>query len=161
MVENFIDMMRGWPEELIIFVISLLPVLELRGGMLAAAILDVPWLKAFIICVIGNMLPIPFILLFLRQIFNFCKKIPGIRRIVFWLEKHGSKKGSKMNKGLEWGLFTLVAIPLPGTGGWTGALVATMMNIRTKKSFPIIFVGVVAAGIIMSVLSYFIPDLFF
>ena len=161
MVENFIELMKGLPEELIIFVISLLPVLELRGGMLAAALLDVPWLKAFIICLIGNILPIPFILLFLRKIFNFCKKIPGIRRIILWLEKHGSKKGNKLNKGLEWGLFTLVALPLPGTGGWTGALVATMMNIRIKKSFPIIFAGVIAAGVIMSVLSYFIPDLFF
>ena len=75
MVESFIELMKGLPEELIIFIISLLPVLELRGGMLAAAILDVPWLKAFIICVIGNILPIPFILLFLSVILSTTKII--------------------------------------------------------------------------------------
>lgn len=161
MVENFIDLLKGVPEELVIFIISMLPVLELRGGMVAAAILGVPWLEAFIICVLGNMLPIPFILLFLKQIFKLLKKVPGIRRIVFWLEKRGGEKGSKLNKGRNLGLFTLVALPLPGTGAWTGALVATMVDIRMKRSFWIIFAGVAAAGIIMSVLSYFIPGLFF
>ena len=161
MVESFIEMMKGLPEELIIFVVSMLPVIELRGGLVAAAMLGVPWLKAFVICVLGNMLPIPLILLFLKLIFALLKKVPGIRRIVIWLEKRGDEKGSKLNKSRNWGLFALVAIPLPGTGGWTGALVATMLDIRMKRSFWIIFAGVIAAGVIMSVLSYFIPGLFF
>ena len=161
MVDSVIEALNGLPKELIIFIISLLPILELRGGMVAAAILGVPWLKAFTICVIGNMLPIPFILLFIKQIFKLLKKIPGISKLIIKLEKTAGKKGGKINKSRNWGLYGFVAIPLPGTGAWMGALVATMLDIRMKKSFPIIFIGVISAGIIMSVISYFIPGLFF
>lgn len=161
MIESFIDMLRGIPEELIIFIISLTPILELRGGLVAAAILGVPWHIAFPICVIGNMLPIPFILLFIKQIFKFLKKFPGFRTIIPKLEKKAGEKGSLINRGRFIGLFSFVAIPLPGTGAWMGALAANLLDIRIKRSFPIIFLGVITAGIIMSVLSYFIPGLFF
>ena len=161
MVESITAFLDGLPKELIIFIISLLPVLELRGGMIAASLLGVPWARAFIICLIGNMLPIPFILLFIKQIFKLLKKIRGLNKIIIKLEQKADEKGSKINKGRNIGLFTFVAIPLPGTGAWTGALVATMLDIRIKKSFPIIFIGVLTAGIIMSILTYFIPGLFF
>lgn len=149
-------------EELIIFIISMLPVLELRGGLIASSplLLDVePW-AAFIICFIGNMVPIPFILLFIRKIFAFLKKFKFTRKIVEKLEASSKKKSDKFKKGLLWGLFTFVAIPLPGTGGWTGALIAAMLNMRLKHSLPVIGAGVFCAGIIMLILSHFFPALF-
>lgn len=148
--------------EIIIFLISLLPVLELRGGLIAAAILGVDWWIAFPICVIGNMLPIPFILLFIRKIFDFIK-----RTNFLWLSKLVTKlddRAQNKSKGLEtasfWGLFILVAVPLPGTGGWTGALVANVLNIKTVRASWIIFIGVIAAGLIVSFISYILPMLF-
>ena len=82
-------------------------------------------------------------------------------KIILKLESIAGRKGGKINRGRFWGLFSFVAIPLPGTGAWMGALAATMLDIRMKRSFPIIFLGVITAGIIMSILSYLIPGLFF
>lgn len=161
MIESFIEALGNLPEELVVFIISLMPILELRGGLVAASLLGVPWHIAFPICVIGNMLPIPFILLFIKKIFKILRKWPLFRTIIPKLEKKAGEKGSLINKGRFIGLFSFVAIPLPGTGAWMGALAATMLDIRMKRSFPIIFLGVLTAGIIMSVLSYFIPGLFF
>ena len=161
MVESFMQMLDGLPKELIVVIISVLPIVELRGGLVAASLLGVPWHIAFPICVIGNMFPIPFILLFIKQIFKVLRKLPVFRTIIPKLEKKAGEKGSLINKGRFIGLFSFVAIPLPGTGAWMGALAATMLDIRMKRSFPIIFLGVLTAGIIMSVLSYFIPGLFF
>lgn len=140
--------------ELIIFIISLFPVLELRGGLIAAGLLNVPLVKAFIICFIGNMLPIPFILLFIRKIFNFMKKWKPLGKLVEKLEKKAEKNSKKVQKYELFGLLLLVAIPLPGTGGWTGALVAALMDMRMKRSLPIIALGVLIAGVIVSVLMY-------
>lgn len=161
MVEQFIELLKGIPPELVIFIISLMPILELRGGLVAASLLGVPWHIAFPICIIGNMLPIPFILLFIKQIFKFLRKFPGFRTIIPKLEKKAGEKGSLINRGRFIGLYSFVAIPLPGTGAWMGALAACLLDIRIKRSFPIIFLGVLTAGIIMSILSYFIPGLFF
>ncbi len=161
MVDTVIAALDGLPKELIIFVVSMLPILELRGGMIAASLLGIEWSRAILICLIGNMIPIPFILLFIKQIFKLLKKFNGLNKIITKLENKADEKGSKINKSRNWGLFAFVAIPLPGTGAWTGALVATMLDIRMRRSFPIIFVGVITAGLIMSVLTYFIPGLFF
>ncbi len=161
MIDSIISALDGIPKELIIFIISMLPILELRGGMIAASLLGVPWTKAFAICVIGNMIPIPLILLFIRQIFVLLKKVPFFNRLITKIEAVAGRKGGKINKSRNWGLFSFVAIPLPGTGAWMGALIATMLDIRMKRSFPIIFAGVITAGLIMSVLSYLIPGLFF
>ena len=159
MVEQFIDLLKGIPPELIIFIISLMPILELRGGLVAAAILGVEWYIAFPICVIGNMLPIPVILLFIKQIFKFLKKVPGFRTVIPKLEKKAGQKGSLINRGRFVGLFSFVAIPLPGTGAWMGALAANLLDIRIKRSFPIIFLGVVTAGVIMLLVAYALPEL--
>ena len=140
--------------ELIAFIVSLLPVLELRGGLIAAKLMDIEFWKAFVICYVGNMLPIPFILLFIRRIFNFLKRFQKFEKIIDKLEARSLRKADKVKKYLLWGLFLFVAIPLPGTGAWTGALVADIFDIRIKHSLPIIAVGVLTAGIIMSALSY-------
>ncbi|MCQ2463052.1 MAG: small multi-drug export protein [Clostridia bacterium] len=159
MAEGLADSIVGFlngkiPPELIVFVISLLPILELRGGLIAAKILNIGLLKAFGICFVGNMLPIPFILLFIRKIFDFLKKSEKIGSMLGKLEERSLKKGEKVKKYKMWGLFILVAIPLPGTGGWTGALVADLLNIKIRHSLPTIAAGVLVAGIIVSAVSY-------
>ncbi|MGN1418614.1 MAG: COG2426 family protein [Acutalibacteraceae bacterium] len=140
--------------ELIAFIISLLPILELRGGLIAAKLLNIEFAKAFVICYIGNMLPIPFILLFIRKIFNFLKRYEKINGLIEKLEMRSVRKADKVKKYRLWGLLLLVAIPLPGTGAWTGALVADLFDIRIKHSLPVIAAGVLIAGLIMSALSY-------
>lgn len=142
------------PSELIVFVVSMLPILELRGGLIAAKILDIELLKAFAICYAGNMLPIPFILLFIRKVFGFLKRNRKIGAAIEKLEVRSLRKGDKVKKYRLWGLLILVAIPLPGTGGWTGALVADLLDIRISHSLPVIAAGVLIAGFIVSALSY-------
>lgn len=142
------------PKELIAFMISMLPVLELRGGMIAAKLLDIELLKAFVICYIGNIIPIPFILLFIRKIFQFLKRFKATRGLIEKLEVRSMRKSEKVKRWRNWGLLAFVAIPLPGTGGWTGALIAALLDIRIRTSFPIIALGVLIANLIMSVFSY-------
>ncbi len=142
------------PAELVAFFISLCPVLEIRGGMIAARLLEIEFVKAFIICYIGNMIPIPFILLFIRRIFKWMRKYPKFAKIVDKLEARSDKKKDTIIKYQEWGLLIFVAVPLPGTGGWTGALIAALMDLRFKKCLPIIALGVFIAGIIMSLITY-------
>lgn len=148
------------PKELIVFFISLLPVLELRGGMIAAKLLDVELLKAFIICYIGNILPLPFILIFIRKIFKFLKKFKVTRGLVEKLEIRSMRQSEKVKRWRSWGLLVFVAIPLPGTGGWTGALIAALLDMRIKISFPIIALGVLIANLIMTAFSYGLLGIF-
>lgn len=149
------------PAELAIFVISMLPILELRGGMIAAAVLDVNFWVALPICVIGNMLPIPFELIFIRRILNWLKKTKLFRKAAIKLEEKAQKKANDkaLQKYKHWGLFVFVALPLPGTGAWTGGLVADVLDLRIKKALPIITLGVITAGIIMALITYAIPYL--
>lgn len=140
--------------EFIAFIVSLLPVLELRGGLIAAKLMEIDFFKAFIICYVGNMLPMPFILLFIRKIFNLLKKISCVERVIDKLEARSVRKAEKVEKYRLWGLLLFVAIPLPGTGAWTGALIADLFDIRIKHALPVIAVGVLIAGIIISALSY-------
>lgn len=148
------------PPELIIFFISMLPILELRGGLIAAKLLGVEFVRAFIICYIGNIIPVPFILLFIRKIFQFLRDKKGFSKIIEKLEIRSMRKSEKVKRWRDWGLLAFVAVPLPGTGGWTGALIAALMDIRIKKSFPIIAIGILIAGIIMSVITYLVPSFF-
>ncbi|MCH5321427.1 MAG: small multi-drug export protein [Eubacterium sp.] len=145
---------HGIPDWLVVFIISLFPILECRLGMFTAIVLlgMNPFL-GFIISFLGNILPIPFILLLINWIFEVFKKIPGLKNIVFWLEEKTLKKRDKIDKYGIWGLLIFVAIPLPGTGGWTGALLASLLHLDKKKSFGVICVGVFIAGLIITVLS--------
>lgn len=142
------------PPELISFIVSLLPILELRGGLIAANLLGVKLVPAFIICFIGNMLPIPFILFFIRKIFDWLRDKKGLGKVVRYCENKADKNKDKIDKYGLWGLLILVAVPLPGTGAWTGALVAALMKLDIKKSLPVIAAGVVIAGIIVSLIMY-------
>lgn len=156
----FVDLFQNKiPEELIIFIISLFPVLELRGGLIAASLLGLDLIPSFIICYIANMIPIPFILLFIRKIFQFLRDKPFFGKIIQKLEIRSMRKSDKVQKYRGWGLLLFVAIPLPGTGGWTGALIAALCDMRVRNATLIIAVGVFIAGVIMSVVSYGIPAL--
>lgn len=160
MVENivnvFVDFLESnnIPTQLIPFLVSLFPVLELRGGMIAARALNINFIQAFIVCYLGNMIPIPFILLFIRKLFALMRKVKFFGKIVDKLEARADKKKDVIVKYQEWGLLIFVAIPLPGTGGWTGALIAALMDLRMRKCLPIIGIGVFIAGLIMSLITY-------
>ncbi|MDO4155114.1 MAG: small multi-drug export protein [Clostridia bacterium] len=151
LVELFQDKI---PPELTAFVISLLPILECRGGMIAARLLEMPFLKAFVICYLGNMLPIPFIILFIKKIFEFLRRFKFFEKIIVKLEGKTERNKDKVLRYKSWGLLLFVAIPLPGTGGWTGALMAALLDIDMKRSLPIIALGVFIAGLIMSFVTY-------
>jgi len=153
---------HGIPDELVVFLISLMPVLECRLGMFTAIVLlQMNTFKGFLISFIGNIIPIPFILLLINWIFEVFKKIPVLKNIVLWLEDRTLKKRDKIDKYGIWGLLLFVAIPLPGTGGWTGALLASLLKLDKKKSFGIISIGVFIAGLIMTVLSLVVGNTIF
>ena len=154
LVEFFIELFGGISKEVIIFVISLMPILELRGGLLAASLLGVEFLRAAVICVLGNVVPIPIVLLFLEKVLEILGKWNVTKKIVTWLEKKVDSKREQIDKYGYWGLVIFVGIPLPGTGAWTGALLAVMLGLNKKKSFICILLGVLLAAIIMSIVSY-------
>jgi len=145
-------------KELIVFIISLMPILELRGGLIAAALLEMNMWRSFIICFIGNIIPIPLILWFITPIFDRLKKTKLFSGIVNKLENKAMKKKDKIEKLEYIGLLLFVGIPLPGTGAWTGSLIASLLNMDKKKSLIYAILGVVLAGIIMLVVSYGILD---
>ena len=157
LAKTLADAMSALPKELIIFVVSMLPLIELRGGLILAPILDIPMLKAIPICLAGNILPIPFILWFITPIFAWLKKTKLFRPIVEKLESKSMGKSEKIQKYEFWGLVLFVGIPLPGTGAWTGALIASLLNIKLKKAFPAILLGLLLATVIMCAITYFIP----
>lgn len=141
--------------QIITFLISMIPLLELRGSIIVAgSILRLPFFQTFIAAVIGNMLPIPFILLFIEKIFSYMKKVKGLKKFPDWIEKKAMKKSEQIEKYGYLGLFLFVAIPLPGTGAWTGSLLAVLFGMKPKKSLLFIFFGVLTAGIIMSLVSF-------
>lgn len=142
------------PNDVTVFIISLMPVLELRGGLIAARILEMNVLRAFAVCFIGNMLPIPFILLFIRKIFDWMRHWKHLGKLIAKMEKKAEKHRPTIEKYGIWGLLILVAVPLPGTGGWTGALVAAIMDIRIRRALPIIALGVFIAGLIVAGVSF-------
>ena len=165
LVNGFINLFSGliglkYGKELIVFIISLFPVLELRGGLIAAALLGVEPLNAYIVSIIGNILPIPFILLFLAKILDWMEnsKVKFFKKIATWLRKKADKNKPKIEKYGYIGLILFVGIPLPGTGAWTGSLVATALNMNKKKAFLCTIVGVLIASIIMMIVSYGILD---
>lgn len=155
LAEFFVTALEGKvSSEIIAFIVSLLPILELRGGLIAAKLMNVEFVRAFVLCYVGNMLPIPFILLFIRKIFNLLKRFKKIGSIIIKLEEKSLSKADNVRKYKLWGLFLFVAIPLPGTGAWTGALIADLLGMKTKEALPTIAAGVLVAGMIISALSY-------
>ncbi len=134
---------------------AMVPVVELRGAIPIGVGVGLPLWISILVSIIGNMLPVPFIILFIRQIFKWMRKVnKTFARIVDKMEEKANKHRDKVTRYGFWGLFILVAIPLPGTGAWTGALVAAMMDLRLKTALPAIFFGVVGAAIVVSIITY-------
>ena len=157
LVQWFVTKLGGKAaKELIVFIISMVPILELRGGLLAAgpAFLDIPTWRAIPICIIGNLIPIPFLLLLIRPIFAWLRRTKLFRPLVEKLEAKAMSKSSQIEKYEFWGLVLFVGIPLPGTGAWTGALIASLLGIDWKKAFLAVVIGVCMATVIMYFLSY-------
>ena len=141
----------GFSDELVTFVISMLPVVELRLGIPLGVSIGLPLWEAALISVAGNILPVPFIIAFIRMILNWLKSKGMLKRLVAWLEKKGTgPKAERVRQAEFLGLLLLVAVPLPGTGAWTGALVASLLDIRMKRAIPPIVLGVLIAAIIVS-----------
>ena len=151
-IKNFIIDVFG--AELGVFFCSMLPIIELRGSIPLGAFLALPWYINYFISVIGNLVPVPFILLFIRAIINWMKGVKIFKKIALWLEAKAEKNQGKLAKGIFLGLFLFVAIPIPGTGAWTGSLVAALMGIKFKDAFFAVLLGVLTAGVIMLFLSY-------
>lgn len=149
-------------KELIIFIISMIPILELRGGLLAAspALLDVEMWRAIPICIIGNIIPVPFILLLITPVFTWMKGTKLFRPMVEKLESKAMSKSDKIERYEFWGLLFFVGIPLPGTGAWTGSLIAALLGIKLKKAVPAILLGLCMATGIMTFISYVVLGAF-
>ena len=161
MIEWFESVFWWLPKEVFAALISMVPVIELRGGLPYAILSGIsPWL-AFPLCIAANILPVPFILWFITPLFTAMKKTKLLRPMVEKLEARAMKKKDKIEKGYFWGLLFFVGIPLPGTGAWTGALIAAMLDIPKKKSLPAIALGVCLAAVLMGVLSLLFKGLFF
>lgn len=144
-----------WGNIIMTFLISMVPVLELRGAIPAAVIAGLDIRVALIVAIIGNLVPVPFIIVFIRKIFKWLQaKSQWLENIVKRMEAKANARKAQVLKYEFWGLMVLVAIPLPGTGAWTGALVAAMLDMQLKRAFPAIAVGVVVAGLIVTIATY-------
>ena len=161
MVENIVNGLVGlmggflglpFGKQLIVFIISLMPILELRGGLIAAALLGLKPVESYIITIIGNIIPVPFILWFINKVLDFMrnsksKKLNGVAK---WLDKKVEKHKGQIEKYGFLGLILFVGIPLPGTGAWTGSV----LEMDRKKSFFATMIGIIIASIIMMILSF-------
>lgn len=144
-----------WGQMLMTFLVSMIPIIELRGAIPLATAHGLDFRIAIPIAIIGNLIPVPFIILFVRKVFAWIRKhLPKLDGFVTKLEERARSKSDTVQKYAFWGLFLFVAIPLPGTGAWTGALIAAMLDMRLKKAFPSIVLGVLTAGVIVAIVSY-------
>ena len=141
-------------KEAVVFIISMIPIRELRGGLIVSKLLEVPITTAIPLCIIGNIIPIPFILLFIKQIFKWMKKIRLFRGLVEKLENKAMSKSDNIKRYEFWGLVLFVGIPLPGTGAWTGSLIAALLDVDFKKAVLAELLGIAIATVIMSIFSY-------
>ena len=141
--------------------VSMIPIVELRGGIPFGVALGLPYYLAFPAAVIGNIIPTPFIIVYIRRIFKWMRRyLPKLNRLVDKLERKAHLKGQKVSRYQYLGLWLFVAIPLPGTGAWTGSLAAAFLDMRLKKAMPAVILGVLTAGCIMTGLTHLGINLF-
>ena len=139
---------------LYVFLIAMAPVIELRGAIPTGALLGLPFWQNFLAAAIGNMLPVPFILLFIPKILDFLERFGPFKGIVGWVRRKADKHSEKILRASFFGLLIFVMIPCPGTGAWTGSLVATLFNLPKRRSFVAVLLGVLGCGVIMTLASY-------
>ena len=144
-----------WGEFVFTMLVSMVPVVELRGGLPFGVALGLPQWAALLASILGNIIPLPFIVVYIRRIFQWMRRrIPKLDGLVDSLERKAHLKGRKVSKYKYLGLMIFVAIPLPGTGGWTGALAAAFLDMPLRKALPSIVAGVCSAGIIVFCITY-------
>lgn len=150
---------------ILIFLVSMVPIVELRGAIPIAVSMKLDLLPTYIIAIIGNMVPVPFIYLFARKVLLWGENKKIIGKPFTWILKKGDKAGKKLENKSKYGLYIalmlFVGIPLPGTGAWTGTLAASILNMDFKKSTIFVMLGVLLAGLIMMAISYGIFELIF
>ncbi len=158
MQEFFLNLFSGLgiAKEFVVFLMSMIPIVELRGAIPVGAALGVDTLSTFIYAVIGNCLPVPLVILIARPIVNYLKKTRILGWFARWMERKTEKNRDKIMKRSALGLFLFVAIPLPGTGAWTGALCAALLDMRFRFALPSIVLGVIGAGCIMTLGTEFV-----
>ena len=156
-IEWFMNAMAGLPSELIVFVVSMIPIVELRGGIICASLLQLPVWRGVLFCLLGNIIPVPLILLFITPIFSWLKRTRLFRPVVEKLEERSLGKSDQIQKYEFWGLVLFVGIPLPGTGAWTGSLIAALLDVKFRKALPAVYLGLLVATVIMCIVSYLIP----
>lgn len=158
------DMITGYfsglNRELAVFLVSMLPVVELRGAVPFGIGLGADWRIVYLLSVIGNMIPVPFVILFFRPVIEYLKKTRLFGKFATRLQERSMRKSADVTKYKTLGLFIFVMIPLPGTGAWTGAAIAALLNMRLKDAIPAIFFGVLCAGLLMMGISYGFGTLF-
>ena len=143
-----------------VFFISMLPIVELRGAIPVGAVMGLSMVPNYLVSVFGNFLPVPFILLFIRAILNWMKTTKRLAKIALWLEEKADKHADKVTRYATFGLFLFVAIPLPGTGAWTGSLIAALLGMKKRHALLSVFLGVLTAGLIMTLASYGVVGIF-
>ena len=153
LVNWFVENLQGISGEWVSFIVSLLPILEVRGGLLVARAMGVPLITAAPLCVLGNVIPIPFILWLITPVFNWLKRTRLFRPLVEKIEARAMSKRDRLDRGVFWGLLLFVGIPLPGTGAWTGALVAAVTDIKFLRAILSCICGVLIAGAIVTLIS--------
>ncbi len=153
MIEAIESFLTGIDPSFGVFAVSMIPVIELRGAIPLGIGLNLHWLWVYVISVVGNLLPIPFVILLVRPIIEWLLSSKALRKIGLWLENRTKEKSKRLNKYKKLGLFLFVAIPLPGTGAYTGAMIAGILNMRLKDALPAILAGVIVAGIAMLAIS--------
>ena len=143
-------------KELCVLFCSMLPIIELRGAIPLGAALGLPWWQCYLIAVVGNMLPVPIILLFVKAVLNWMVKcrVKLFNKIANKMFEKAEKNREKIERYAFWGLTLFVAIPLPATGAWTGTLVAALFDMKFWKSVLAALVGVLIAGVVMTLISY-------
>lgn len=153
----------GFGRGLVTLIVSMLPIVELRGAIPIGASLGLPVWQAALISMAGNILPTPFIIAFVRTVMDWLRdRSDRARRFVEWLERKGTgKKADRVRQAEFWGLLLFVAVPLPGTGAWTGALIAALLNMRMRQALPPIVLGVMTAGLLVSLATAGVIGLFF
>ena len=150
------EFLKNISAEVYVFIVSMFPIVELRGAIPLGAAMGMNIFECYFLSVFGNLLPIPFILIFIKKILEWMSKskVSFLNKISNKLIAKADNRSNKMNKASLWALFAFVAVPLPGTGAWTGALIASLAGMRFKKSFFAIICGVLVAGLIMTLASY-------
>lgn len=160
MVDWILNYFSEMNSALAVFLVSMLPIIELRGAIPFGVGLGMDWREVYFLSVIGNCIPVPFIILFFRPLINYLKNTKLFGKMALKLQERSLKKSKNVTKYKVLGLFLFVAIPLPGTGAWTGSAIAALLDIRLKNAIPSILLGVLCAGVLMMGISYGFGALF-